>query len=133
MVGLTGLCASRKSRCGAGSARDALSGEGSLHLRGGAASASGRMGGGSQQCFNSPWVGRKRLQEVPAFACPPGRIPARLGVHDKENPGSSGHGPPTQQCLLAQDQACLLSLVNKFSQAAPQLTAPEFEGLVTSP
>lgn len=50
-----------------------------------------------------PWGdgGRKRLQEIPASAHPPGRMPARLGVHDKENPGRSGHGPPTKQFLLA--------------------------------
>lgn len=61
-----------------------------------------------------PWVSRKRLQEAPASACPPGRTPARLGVHDKENPGRSSHGPPTQ-FLLAQDQAGLETWVNKFS------------------
>ena len=61
-----------------------------------------------------PRVGRKRLQEAPATACPPGRTPARLGAHDKENPGRSGHGPPTQ-FLLAQDQASLETWVNKFS------------------
>ena len=61
-----------------------------------------------------PRVGRKRLQEAPASACPPGRAPAQLGTHDKENPGHSSHGPPTQ-FLLAQDQAGLETWVNKFS------------------
>lgn len=47
-------------------------------------------------CFsvNSARVGRKRPQEVPACDHPAGRMPARLGQHDKENPGCGGHGHP---------------------------------------
>lgn len=67
---------------------------------------SGRMEGERQHCFHKNSRGgregvRKRLQEIPASAHPPGSIPARLGVHDKENPGRSGHSPPTKQFLLA--------------------------------
>lgn len=39
-------------------------------------------------------VGRKRPQEVPAWDHPAGRMPARLGQHDKENAGCGGRGHP---------------------------------------
>lgn len=70
----------------------------------------------SQQCLSthSPRVGRKRLQEAAASGRPPRRMPAWLGEHDKENAGCSRLGPPTQQSLLAWDQARLQGLVSKF-------------------
>lgn len=49
--------------------------------------------------MNSSRVGKKRLEEVPASDHPPGSTPGRLGMHDKEKPGCSGHGPPTQFLL----------------------------------
>lgn len=46
---------------------------------------SGRLAGESQHCFHKNGRGgaegvRKRLQEIPAPAHPPGRVPARLSA-----------------------------------------------------
>lgn len=45
-------------------------------------------------------------------------------MHDKETAGRSGHGPPTEQFLLAEDQACLEGLVSTFLPAMEGASPP---------